>query len=65
MFDKKNPAEQTVAESMAAIMDDLAAIREAVAGYRTNLEADGWSPTMAEALAARLHVSLIDKIFAS
>lgn len=59
------PDPPSMAESMAAVMDSLAHIREAVAGYRNQLEADGFSPTMAEAMAAYTHNQLIEQIVRS
>ena len=53
----------TVTESMAYIMDQMAAVRAACTGYRATLEADGYSPTMAEYLAGNLHVHLVRCIF--
>lgn len=50
-------------ESMASVMDGLEVVRASVVGYRTKLEADGFSPTMAETMAANLHAILVAKIF--
>jgi hypothetical protein len=58
-----NP-EAVMATALTGIMATLHVVREAVQGYKTQLEADGWSPTMAEMMAAQLHSALIAKMFA-
>jgi hypothetical protein len=45
------------------MQETLKPITELCVGFRANLEAAGYSPTMAEQVAGALHVSLIQKIF--
>ena len=52
-------------EQIAQITDMLDVVRSACHGYRTKLEADGVSPSMAEAMVANLHTAWIGRLFAS
>ncbi|HEY9408905.1 MAG TPA: hypothetical protein VIP77_04930 [Jiangellaceae bacterium] len=45
----------TVATAMAGLRDIFKPIDEAVAGYRRQLEGEGWSPQAAEAMAVGMH----------
>jgi len=53
----------TLDESLADISEALDPIRAAAVGYRAKLEADGYSPTMAEQMSAQLHALLMAKAF--
>lgn len=53
------PAEQPLAFHLAAANEQLQAVIEAVAGHRASLEAAGFSPTMAEQMAAQYYATLI------
>lgn len=44
--------EQPIAEVLAQVMENLGPVAEAAAGYRTTLEGVGFSPAVAEHLAA-------------
>jgi len=46
------------AEMMLQILEMMAPVREAMVGYRAQLEADGWTPTSAEKLAMDLFLHL-------
>lgn len=52
-------------EAAAAVADGLDTVRAAVVGYRAKLEADGFSPTMAEQMAAQLHALWVARMFQS
>lgn len=41
-----------LARSLADIQETLKVVEEAARGYRQHLEAQGWSPSMAEQVAA-------------
>lgn len=62
MAAKPDP-EMAMTTAMSGLMPVLHVIRESVKGYRTQLEADGWSPTMAEMMAGQLHSVLVAKMF--
>ncbi len=47
-----------MAEAMAAVIEEMKPILEAVQGQRKALEADGWSPTAAETYALELLLGL-------
>lgn len=57
------PPERSIEESVADIVDAMETIRAAAVGYRVKLEADGFSPAMAEAMAAGFHGQLMMKAF--
>lgn len=57
------PSEKSLEESVADVVDAMETIRAAAVGYRTKLEADGFSPTMAEAMAVSLHAHMMAKAF--
>jgi len=48
-----------VATAIAQMREVLAPIDEAVAGYRAQLEKEGWSPTVAEDMALSMHRALM------
>lgn len=64
-FKKPEPTPEvpSIEESVAQISDGLDVVRSAVVGYRAKLEADGFSPTMAETMAANLFAAWIGKVF--
>lgn len=66
-FKKPTPAtvdaEKSLEESVADVVDAMETIRAAAVGYRAKLEADGFSPTMAEAMAAGFHAQMMAKAF--
>lgn len=43
-----------IANHLAELQETLTVVEEAARGYREHLERQGWSPTMAEQLAASL-----------
>lgn len=47
------------AKAIAQITDMFAPIEEAARGYRAKLEANGWSPTVAESMAAQYFTVLM------
>lgn len=51
--------------SMHEMLEMLAPIREAMIGFRHQLEADGWSAESAEMIAANMFVGLQNKMFAA
>ena len=56
------PDEATAANfatAVATVVDELAPLREAVAGYKTQLERDGHSPSAAEVMSVQLHQMLV------
>jgi hypothetical protein len=58
----KEPEEggtKTLAEHMATYMDSMSQLREAANGFRAQLLADGWSPTMAEQIAGSMLAQMI------
>lgn len=55
---KPNPA-----EAMMAMVEQLSPLFEAATGLRRKLEADGWSPTMAESIAGDVVAGLLRKAF--
>lgn len=52
-----------VAEFMATLLSALTPMTEAMTGYRNQLEAGGYSPTMAEHIAAHVHTELVSACF--
>lgn len=62
MADRSGP--DALANMMAAVLDNLAPIVEAAVGYRTQLESAGYSPTMAEQLAAQFHFGMVYMVLA-
>lgn len=50
-------------ESMTQMMESLSIIVDAVVGHRAKLEAAGFSPTIAEQMAANLHMQIVVRIF--
>lgn len=50
--------------SMMTMIEGLGAMTEAIVGFRAQLEAAGYSPTMAEMLAGELHRQMIISVFA-
>lgn len=56
MTDEKPDHEAAISEAvegMATVFDYLQVLAEQAKGYREYLEANGWSPTMAEQLAGQ------------
>lgn len=53
----------SIAVSLANMADTLQTLIEASAGYREKLEAAGYSPTVAEQLAAQYHSALMSITF--
>lgn len=49
-------------EQFAHLAETIAPLVDMVAGYRAQLEAAGYSPTMAEAMSAQLHGTLLVRI---
>lgn len=58
-------AEPSLAETMAEVLDGLGPIAEAGAGYRAQLEEVGFSPTVAEQVAADFICLLHRAVFPS
>jgi len=54
---------QEIAATLANLGDMMRPAFEFIKGVRTQLEADGWSPTMAEHLAAELLTNLMRQWF--
>lgn len=50
-----------IATSCMNMLEALAPLRELAKGYRTQLEADGWSPTAAERIAGDLLIEATRK----
>lgn len=50
-----------VAQAAANMRQVLAPIEEAARGYRAEMEANGWSPTVAEQMAFQLHLTLMSQ----
>jgi len=62
----RDPDESPAAQLSRQLIDwnELAyTIGEAAKGYRTHLEAEGFSPTMAETMAAQYHAFLLQRLF--
>jgi hypothetical protein len=55
---------ETLAETLAGIMDSVATVLEAVDGYRAQCLESGYGPGAAEAMALVLHEQLIRKLLA-
>ncbi len=51
-----------LATGIARLREVMAPLDEAVAGYRKQLEEQGWSPTVAEAMAPEFHRVLMANI---
>lgn len=54
---------QTPSEVMLTMMEQLQPILAAVIGFRAQCEAEGFSPTAAEAMAVVLHEQIIRTVF--
>ena len=61
MFDPHEMANQ-LAQAIAGIKQVLAPIDEATSGYRTQLEAAGWSSHAAEKMALEFHRMLMAQV---
>jgi hypothetical protein len=60
-FDPAELAHQ-IAQAVAQLREVLAPIDEAAAGYRKQLEEQGWSPTAAETMALSFHTMILAQI---
>ena len=54
--------QMTMADAVADFMDEFAVFRETAAGYRKQLVEEGWSPTMAEQIAAAWLIEMQRKV---
>jgi hypothetical protein len=54
---------KSMAEVMLDVADQLAPIRDIIDGHRADLLTRGYSPTIAEMMAAQLHAALIASCF--
>lgn len=52
------------AEALAQLLANLQPITEATIGYRKQLEAEGYSPTAAEAMSVRMHEAMMAVVVA-
>lgn len=52
-----------LAKHMADTLEAAAPIAEASTGYRAQLEAAGYSPTIAEHIAAQFHMMMLTRLF--
>lgn len=55
LFKEEQP---TMAETMAQVYENMLHLAETAQGYRAALEGMGWSPTMAEQIAAHFLIQL-------
>jgi hypothetical protein len=55
--------DQSVAETLASIMETVAPVAEAVDGYRAQCLERGYSADAAEAMAIELHAQFIRTLF--
>lgn len=57
------PSFDPMRAALMGFMEGMTAFTDAVVGYRAQLEAAGYSPTMAEQIAAEMHRQLIITAF--
>ena len=63
MPDSEMSKEAQMVDALIGLVDSLEPMTLACTGYRAKLEAAGYSPTMAEMIAAEVHLALIRKMF--
>jgi hypothetical protein len=56
-------ADQSISETLANIMDNVAPVAEVVDGYRAQCVGRGYGPAAAEAMALELHAHHIRALF--
>lgn len=61
LLDKKS--EPSMAEMMVEMHESMLHLAETAQGYRTSLEGMGWSPAMAEQIAAHFLIQMHEKAF--